>query len=93
MATFIPNPGANDAAKVEVSPDIQRRADNVAESARTIVPVLTGALLASIEVVQADEEGGWRVEATAPYAGFVEFGTSDTPAQPYLGPSLSRAAE
>ena len=54
--------------------------------ARANAPVgPTGDLLESIEA------GDDRVEATIRYAGFVEFGTNDTPAQPYMRPAADEA--
>lgn len=60
-------------------------ADMVAEEARSLAPVDTGRLRGSIDVVR---DGNNHVVVTdAPYAGFVEFGTSRQPAQPFLGPA------
>ena len=53
----------------------------LAVEAKSRAPVLTGALQASIV---ADDDG---VGPTVPYGGFVEYGTSDTPPQPYMGPA------
>lgn len=61
------------------------------DDAKAAAPVDTGDLRDSIEV-----QGGrdYRiVRATARHAFFVEFGTSDTPPQPYLWPQVPRAAE
>lgn len=57
----------------------------VAETARSLVPVDTGTLRDSI---QEHAEG---VSVTAPYAGFVEYGTAYVPAQPYLRPAADEA--
>jgi hypothetical protein len=57
------------------------------EDAKTRVPVLTGELRDSIG---PDEDG---YGAGADYAPFVEYGTSDTAPQPFIGPSADRAEE
>jgi HK97 gp10 family phage protein len=71
----------------------------VAERANEIVPVRTGHLLESIDVVfdedieDPNSDGSPRafapvqVVADTPYASFVEFGTSKMAAQPFLGPA------
>lgn len=58
-----------------------RLADDVAELARQAVPVDTGVLQESIET------DGERVFTDVAYAGFVEYGTSSTPAQPFMRPA------
>ena len=60
-------------------------AEEVATDARAIVPVDTGTLRDSIHT----EPG--KVVVTAPYAAFVEYGTADTSAQPYLRPAADTA--
>jgi HK97 gp10 family phage protein len=59
----------------------------IALLARAIVPKDTGALAASIVPVA---EG---VAAVQRYAGFVEFGTVNMDAQPYLEPALDKGGE
>jgi HK97 gp10 family phage protein len=58
--------------------------NKVADEMRRNAPVATGTLKASIQVVS---DG---VAVTAPYAAFVEYGTSDTPPQPFTGPAVNR---
>ena len=60
----------------------------VAEAVRR-VPVRTGRLQSSIDVL-AEGKGFVEVGATAPYAGFVVFGTSTMVARPYLDPAVRR---
>ena len=66
----------------------------VAEAVR-IVPVRTGRLQTSIDVYDRGPDyvilgaGGLDGEA-APYAGFVEFGTSRMEARPYMQPALAK---
>jgi HK97 gp10 family phage protein len=53
----------------------------------SLVPVDTGELRDSIDYnVEAD--GSLNFEATAEYAGYVEFGTSKMSAQPFFMPPL-----
>jgi HK97 gp10 family phage protein len=59
-------------------------------NANAIVPVDTGALQASIEShMESDTHGV--VSANTDYAGYVEFGTTRAPAQPYMHPSFDAA--
>jgi HK97 gp10 family phage protein len=71
-----------------------RYAGLVARQARRIVPVRTGRLRESIHVTPETEAGFAGVAqagvvADAPYAGFVEFGTSRMSPRPFLGPALA----
>jgi HK97 gp10 family phage protein len=74
------------------SPEVRRvnkeTADVIASRQRELVPVLTGNLLSTIEVVQEGDsyavvEGGDR----ATYAGYVEYGTERQAAQPHARPA------
>jgi len=65
-------------------------AAEVEQAAKARAPVLTGALRDSIHT-ETDSEGA-RVGTSIPYAAPVEFGTSDTPAQPFLRPAADQAA-
>jgi HK97 gp10 family phage protein len=56
----------------------------VADEMRRNAPVLTGELRASIE------PAGDGVTVGVPYGSFVEYGTSDTRAQPYAAPAVNR---
>jgi HK97 gp10 family phage protein len=78
---------------------INRYADNVALSieddlrAKVVsnAPRLTGKLQDSITTEFKHGHNGptVRVGATAEHAPFVEFGTDDTPAQPFLRPAIA----
>ncbi len=59
--------------------------EEVAQDATRMAPRDTGRLAASIHA-----EGDDTVVAEADYAAYVELGTSDMPAQPYLRPALYR---
>jgi len=52
--------------------------DRIVSAAKSFAPVRTGRLRTSI--VAHRENGETIVRATAPYAAYVEFGTTDTPA-------------
>jgi HK97 gp10 family phage protein len=56
----------------------------VADEMRRNAPVRTGALRDSIR------ETNDGVEVGVPYGGFVEYGTSDTAPQPFVGPAVNR---
>ena len=65
---------------------VTETATAIESAAKAAVPVLTGTLQASI---QAEPTGPSTatVSASAPYAGFVEYGTGRGPAQPFLTPA------
>lgn len=69
-----------------ISEAIAAGAETVAEQARSVCPVDTGALRDSITVTQNGAAA--EISANTDYAAFVEFGTSKMAAQPYLVPSL-----
>lgn len=59
--------------------------------ARDLVPVDTGHLLSTI-TLDIDSDGlGFYAYALADYAGYVEYGTSRMPPQPYMNPAFDRA--
>lgn len=66
-------------------------AEAVLAEAEAIVPVDTGTLRDSLEI-SVDDDGGVIVGTPVEYAPFVEFGTSDTPAQPFLRPAADSAS-
>lgn len=66
--------------------EMEARGEEIAKVAADLAPVLTGALSASISAeVQSDAEV--IVSSDVRYAAYVEFGTSDTPTQPFLRPA------
>ena len=72
-------------------------AEMVLKDAKRLVPRKTGELASRIKVKKAPyEDGGWSVFAQGPgdydrfYSIFVELGTSDTPAQPFMRPALNK---
>lgn len=73
------------------SEEMTRAAAQLRDDAKADAPVDAGELRDSIHVRGGD---GYRdVIADAEHAWFVEFGTSDTPPQPYLWPQVPAAAE
>lgn len=86
VAFFVPNPAG--LLLVQVSTGMQsamkERADQIAEMARSIAPydpTNDRNYRDEIEVVAGIEDGRacGRVNAWVPWAGYVEFGTVDTP--------------
>jgi HK97 gp10 family phage protein len=75
------------AAEVAAQAAAKSAAQEIAETARSLVPVDTGTLHDSIEVNDAG------VGIGAPYAVFVEFGTSQNPAQPYVRPAMDEVKD
>jgi HK97 gp10 family phage protein len=78
---------------------LRRLAGEVAEDAKRLAPRRTGNLARSIHVsevddrhaiVEADPRNHDASAGNEPYAGYVERGTSDTPAQPFLRPATYR---
>lgn len=66
-------------------------AEQIAEAARDRVAAQTdgtGDLEDSIRVVTSPDGLSARIEATAPHAAHVEFGTVEQPAQPFLTPAV-----
>jgi hypothetical protein len=83
-ARFVPNPAAEEqiASSAEMGAAIEHYSEQLADGARDAAPVLTGAYRNSIQV-EMETEGGMVigvVSANVDYAGWIEFGTSDTPA-------------
>lgn len=73
------------------SASLTKIARQVRDDARAAAPVDTGALKDSIKILGGAD---WRiVRSDLRYSAFVEFGTSDTPPQPYLWPQARRAQE
>lgn len=69
--------------------ELEDAADRIATAAKGFAPVRTGRLRTSIVV--GTEDGNAVVRSTAPYAAYVEWGTSDTPAAHPLARGLEVA--
>jgi HK97 gp10 family phage protein len=65
---------------------VARIARDMAEDARSRAPVRTGHLRDSIDAKASGKSAEF--VAAASYAGFVEFGTYRTPAQPFMSPAI-----
>lgn len=72
--------------KAAIDRGVEKGAEQIAELARQLAPVDTGALRESIHVEPA-ENGVVRVVASVPYAVYVEYGTARMAAQPFLTPA------
>lgn len=70
--------------------EVHRTGELASVTARRLAPRRTGALVDSI--VARARGNATEVSAGVDYAAFVEYGTSDTPAQPFLRPALEQAA-
>lgn len=81
----------SDDARKEVNLLTEANARELERNAKRIAPVDTGKLFQSIKT-EKQKEGDYIIKANAtglaPYAAFVEFGTSKQKAQPYLFPSF-----
>lgn len=61
---------------------VVKSAQRIASAASSAAPRLTGTLAGSVRAT------GNVVTASAPYSGYVEHGTGDTPAQPFFFPAF-----
>ena len=75
------------ATEGEIRKAVRRSVDELAAKARDFAPERTGALKRSIEAVTFDEGLRGAVQARAPHAHLVEFGTVRAKARPFLFPS------
>lgn len=72
--------------------ETRKMAINTVQESKRIVAVKTGFLKNSIFVREHDFNK-FEIVASAPYAGYVEYGTSKMRAQPYLRPALMKYAD
>ncbi len=93
--TFKGIKGAQDALKEfddlvsqQVSDFLDSMGQTVVEEMKSLVPVDTGALQASIDYNVTGDD--LTFEATEDYAGDVEYGTTKMAAQPYFFPAIDR---
>lgn len=68
---------------------VDHNTDETAADAREFAPVLTGDLRSKIRAMSLGLVG--RVVSESDHGGYVEHGTSDTPAQPYMRPAAELA--
>lgn len=67
---------------------VRRAGEDVEDLAKQLVPVDTGRLRSSIRTTYSDGGLTFRTLSDVEYAPFVEFGTSRSPAQPFLFPAF-----
>ncbi|SHH03772.1 phage protein, HK97 gp10 family [Kaistia soli DSM 19436] len=75
--------------KADIAPAVDKSADEMVSAMKSLAPSDDGDLRASIRVEPGQHELSRKVvagNAAAPHATYVEFGTIDTPAQPYFWP-------
>jgi len=82
-------PGLAGKIKAAGAAHVQATADAVAADAKLRAPVRTGQLRDSIHREGAGQES--RVVADAPHSGFIEYGTRNMSARPFLWPSVEAA--
>lgn len=72
---------------------VERGAQHIADLARQLAPVDTGALRDSIHVESGDTPTSRKVIAgggAVTYAAHVEYGTANSPAQPFMTPAIAQ---
>lgn len=88
--------GAGGRIGAKASTALRATAFGIEADAKALAPVDTGNLRSSIETrVSGDGRSTSmtaEVSANAGYSAYVEFGTSTTPGQPFMGPALDRRA-
>ena len=75
------------AAKIDEA--LALSAEQIADDAKALAPVASGATRDSIEAAKNSYQR-YKVAATSPYALFLEFGTVHMAAQPFLFPSFEK---
>jgi hypothetical protein len=86
---FKRNEAGIDAVKQQGKDYLLKLAEKGVETAKELVPVDTGALRDSIEIQSIDNaDNSIKYGSDLGYAYLIEKGTRNTPAQPYLLPSL-----
>ena len=76
---------------VGVQAAMERVVDLIVQKAQALAPVDTGRLRSSVEgavVKMSNDLISAQVQATAEYANYIEFGTSNMRAQPFLTPAI-----
>jgi HK97 gp10 family phage protein len=70
---------------------VKAETEETRDDAKRGAPVLSGELRDSITAEYEAKKLRGRAAATSDHAGFVEHGTEDTPAQPFMQPAAERA--
>ena len=81
----------NSIADLNVIMPTKEGAQVILDKSQELVPVRTGNLKNSGEVIEQSE--GYAVQYTTNYAAPVEFGTSKMAAQPYLRPAIDESQD
>lgn len=84
---IVKSPDADTKLDVFLNRAIRHVADEIAADAQRYAPVDTGELVNSIHV-HSETPRTARISAEAPHAHFVEFGTENMEAQPFMRPAL-----
>ncbi|WP_422929193.1 HK97-gp10 family putative phage morphogenesis protein [Singulisphaera sp. PoT] len=71
---------------------MRRAGEAAAQEARSLAPARTGTLQSSIGYSYDESSRTLRVSVEAPYAAYVELGTRNMPARPFLRPALEAIA-
>jgi HK97 gp10 family phage protein len=79
--------GAGPKAAAGVRPLVRRAAVRTQRLAQAFAPKRTGFLASTIQTTSGSTGATGRVAATAPYAAFVEYGTSKMAAEPFMRPA------
>lgn len=83
---FTWNRSGQAAVRARIDEIVQNGAQEMAEDAQEYAPVDTGFLQDNVEAIKLDEMKA-RVQANANYAVFVELGTIQHQAQPFMRPA------
>lgn len=75
------------ASRVAVRSEVTKSANRIRKAARQRVPINTKKLQQSIRARYSTDKLSAEIGPTIFYAHFVEFGTVDTPAKPFMHPS------
>lgn len=74
--------------ETEIDDGMEKLAEDIKDQAKQLSPKDTGTLANSIKKEKKGDK--WTVIADTDYAFYVEMGTRDQPAQPFLRPALHK---
>jgi HK97 gp10 family phage protein len=87
--SYKPNPNLNTIVKDAFEKSLKKSSDILERKSKSNAPVDSGALKNSIRSDDSDiKNGEFSVTSELEYAPFVEFGTSKTPANPFMRSAL-----
>jgi HK97 gp10 family phage protein len=86
------------AQRKDLDSGLRAMADQLAQQIQANCPSLTGALKASVKVVESPGPAGRRIKieignSTVDYAAHVEYGTSHAAARPFVRPAVEKARQ